>query len=288
MKCENCLFLLDEYIEKELDQEVSRQIEIHISDCPNCQNFYHQLLNEQKVYSSYISEFKTSANLWSNVQAEIEEKNKHKNLIQQFIASIFYAPKVRPVLAGLISLFVIGVLVFSLFYKLESRKEVAEIKKEASPKNTLDILNLPKSPAFTTESGSEAGKIEHKIEQKRIVKIAFVSNQKGSLPKQTETLLKDRKISRKLEQPQLNDEVIRAENEFLKAIAILSREITQKQQKLSAQGKSEFNDSLKVLDKTIAETRRAVRRQPNDPLAIQYMSAAYSKKVELLRMITEE
>lgn len=283
MNCENYSLLLDEYIERELNQEKFRQVDVHLAVCASCKNLYQELLEEQKLYSAYISEFKMSPNLWINIQSEIEEKHKRKSIIQQSIASIFYVPKFRAVFVGIISFFVISVVAFSLFYRLESGKEVGEIRKEVLPTNDFEIQNLPSPSDITNRSGN----IKPKIEQKRTVKIDFVSPQKVSFQKQTKNPLKAKKGFPTLGQPQLNKEVIRAENEFLKAIAILSREVAQKQQKLSAAGKSKFNRSLGVLNKTIAETRRAVSRQPNDPIAIQYMSAAYSKKVELLRMIAE-
>jgi hypothetical protein len=39
------------------------------------------------------------------------------------------------------------------------------------------------------------------------------------------------------------------------------------------------------IDNTIAETRRAVRENPDDPIALQYMLSAYAKKIDVLREV---
>jgi hypothetical protein len=44
-----------------------------------------------------------------------------------------------------------------------------------------------------------------------------------------------------------------------------------------------LEEALSSIDRTIAATKRAVRRSPEDPIAVQYMLAAYAKKVDVLR-----
>ena len=41
------------------------------------------------------------------------------------------------------------------------------------------------------------------------------------------------------------------------------------------------------LDRTIADTRKAVRQHPDDPVAVQYMLTAYAKKVDVLREMVD-
>jgi hypothetical protein len=44
-----------------------------------------------------------------------------------------------------------------------------------------------------------------------------------------------------------------------------------------------FDSALTDIDRTIKDTRRVVRDNPEDPIALQYLLAAYSKKVDALR-----
>jgi hypothetical protein len=49
-----------------------------------------------------------------------------------------------------------------------------------------------------------------------------------------------------------------------------------------------FDASLAEIDRTIKETRQVVRQNPEDPIALQYLLAAYSKKVDVLREMTND
>jgi hypothetical protein len=80
------------------------------------------------------------------------------------------------------------------------------------------------------------------------------------------------------------DELVReAEQKYLAAIAILSRDVNRRRSRLDADTRARFEQTLAAVDRTIAGTRRAVRQHPGDPVAVQYMLTAYAKKVEVLR-----
>jgi hypothetical protein len=74
-----------------------------------------------------------------------------------------------------------------------------------------------------------------------------------------------------------------AEQKYLKAIAALSRDVGRRRRALDPETAGRFESGLAAVDRAIAETRAAARRHPRDPVVVQYMMAAYSKKVDLLR-----
>jgi hypothetical protein len=74
-----------------------------------------------------------------------------------------------------------------------------------------------------------------------------------------------------------------AEQKYLEAIAILSRDVDRRRSTIDPIVLARFDNALADIDRTIAETRQAVRQNPNDPAVIQYLLAAYSKKVDALR-----
>ena len=82
------------------------------------------------------------------------------------------------------------------------------------------------------------------------------------------------------------DQVARnAEQEYLSAIEILSRDIKRRQALISPALLSQLTTALADVDRIIATTRRVALEQPRDPVAVQYMASAYEKKVELLREV---
>jgi hypothetical protein len=74
-----------------------------------------------------------------------------------------------------------------------------------------------------------------------------------------------------------------AESKYLAAIQMLSEDVNLKRTRLDPQVAARFDETLATIDRSIAETRRTVLRQRNDPIAVQYMLSAYAKKVEVMR-----
>jgi len=76
-----------------------------------------------------------------------------------------------------------------------------------------------------------------------------------------------------------------AEQEYLDAIRVLSDIVEQRKSTLDPRLVAELEASLKAIDKSIADTRRAYHEHPADAELAHFMLAAYSKKVELLQEI---
>jgi hypothetical protein len=77
--------------------------------------------------------------------------------------------------------------------------------------------------------------------------------------------------------------VLQAEEKYLAAIAMLSRDIDKNRSQLDPATTARFEEALKSINRTIADTRRAVREHPGDPVAAQYMLMAYAEKVDVLK-----
>jgi hypothetical protein len=67
----------------------------------------------------------------------------------------------------------------------------------------------------------------------------------------------------------------------------LTRDIKRRGAKSSSDTLLQAQPALTDLDRTIENTRRAAREQPQNPVAIQYMTTAYAKKIEMLRTMAE-
>jgi hypothetical protein len=77
-----------------------------------------------------------------------------------------------------------------------------------------------------------------------------------------------------------------AEQKYLAAISILSRDFNRHRSQIDPTVLARFDNALADIDRTIKETRRVVREHPDDPVALQYLLSAYAKKVDTLRDIT--
>ena len=81
-----------------------------------------------------------------------------------------------------------------------------------------------------------------------------------------------------------SDKLVReAEQKYQAAISLLARDVSRQRERLDPDTRARFEQTLAAVDRTIADTRRAARQHPRDPVAVQYMLTAYAKKVEVLR-----
>ena len=77
--------------------------------------------------------------------------------------------------------------------------------------------------------------------------------------------------------------VQQAEEKYLAAISMLSRDVEKNRSQLDPATVARFEEALTSINRTIADTRRAVREHPGDPVAAQYMLMAYAEKVDVLK-----
>jgi hypothetical protein len=77
------------------------------------------------------------------------------------------------------------------------------------------------------------------------------------------------------------------ERSYLQAIARLDTTINANKKTMRPSLQVEYERNLAVVDRTIAATRTAVKKNPNDPDTADFMFAAYQSKVDLLNTIAD-
>jgi len=79
--------------------------------------------------------------------------------------------------------------------------------------------------------------------------------------------------------------VASAEREYQRAIEVLTPEVERTRLGLTPEVRESVDKTIASLDKNIAGTRTAAFENPKDPIAAQYMMAAYQQKVDALQDI---
>lgn len=74
MRCKECLPLLEEYFDGELETAISGRIAAHVSTCAECASVYTELQRDQEIYSHYRREMAATSAPWEVVRAGIEEQ----------------------------------------------------------------------------------------------------------------------------------------------------------------------------------------------------------------------
>jgi hypothetical protein len=298
MKCEDCLTVIEEYFDAELNEQESAKVAEHLTACGICNEVFQSLEQEQQLYVHYQRDVEISPGLWQGVQAGIRQAAVNQAEVQtgdfmgrlrRFFTETLRAPRFSPALAAMLVVIAVGATVLVMNYRNSTSNptNVATNNQnvnQATPATNSNTNPQPNNGVIANgsdkvepKSGPAVPQEKDMIAQPTPVRApkAEAANQRqlaaGIQPKTTaEALLRD------------------AEQKYIKAIAILQRDFEKRRSKLDPQLVARLEGSLASIDRTIAETRKAVRQNADDPIAVQYMLTAYAKKVEVLRDITTD
>jgi hypothetical protein len=305
MKCEDCLAIIEEYFDAELNEQDSAKVAEHMVACGICNEVYQSLEQEQQVYAHYQRDVEVSPALWQAVQAgikqqaAIEERAQPESLpgrLRRFFTETFQAPRFSPALAAMLVVVAVGatVLVMNYVNSQSNSTITAGANKNDNGSNPAKKANDNQTPQ--AGPGEVAVTPKDKPEEKpEIAPSPSTENESAvkptpvKAPKSNAANLPEA-VGKKVEgsQPRVTAEALLrdAEQKYIKAIALLQRDFDKRRSKLDPQLVAKLDASLASIDRTIAETRNAVRKNGDDPIAVQYMLTAYAKKVEVLRDIT--
>ena len=288
MRCEECQALVEEYFDRELDERTAGAVSIHIENCLSCSAALEQLTLEHRAYQSYGRELDVSPRLWVKVREQLAEKSTHQTL------TLFRpgSPGGQPAWGGsrlqiefrkLLSLrFNVAVSVaLVLFAVLATVAVMKYLNKQQSPKQIASSLETPvvekqlsaeiEAPHEPVKSNGTDGRRDGF--EKSTAGLRPASVRRRSLPDKVNE-----------DEPKGPEQLVReAERKYLSAIALLTRDAEQRPSRLDSETRVKLDGALAAIDRTILSTRKAVQRNPNDPLAVQYMLSAYGKKVDVLK-----
>jgi hypothetical protein len=292
MKCEDCQEVIEEYFDKELDERASVEVRAHLMNCEACARVFEVLNDEQNVYALYEREVEVSPALWTGIAARIaeEERARKGSLITRWrrqLREIFAAPRLSPALTFALLILSVGTTAGLMKYmqsRSASNQPVAQKQPESAQPAPPKVVDQPAD----NRGGKEADAVDSVDEE--FARQNEKSDDRLAAPPAYRAA--DRFENKRpaiagtagFPYEESPDQLVReAEQKYRAAIALLARDAKSRRTLLEPDVRERFEQTLAAVDRTISETRRAARRQPDDPVAVQYMLAAYAKKVEVLR-----
>ncbi len=281
MGCEDCLAIIEEYVDGELDSKAERRVGEHLSVCASCESAANALAREQVFFSSYQRDIEITPDLWSGIQARIGkeravEKPGFLTRVREGIASLIGTPRLSPAFAALLVAVAIGATV-----------GVMTLMNPGNPDQQIATGGADKTQPTPGQTDQTTVKKESPVEQSRPDASTVVAKKQEADAPAPERANQKRQAAQKqlvAKPAPTPEQLIReAEQKYLSAIAILEQDIDRRRPNLDPAMYARFQVALGDINRTIQDTRRAVRENPDDPIALQYMLGAYSKKVEVLR-----
>ena len=165
MRCEDCLPLIEEYFDGEVERTTAARMGAHLSACETCAAALDALSFEQEVYLRYDRGLEVSPDLWSRVSAEIargaQVEDNHTprpflSRVRQQFAAALGALAARPALASSLALLLVAAAAGSLWLSRRSPKVVPAAVAVNVPSVGTDVP-APAPPKDTNGNGSNDG-----------------------------------------------------------------------------------------------------------------------------------
>src|SRR5438105_7625520 len=117
MKCDDCLNLLEVYIDAEAGERDTEQVRAHLMKCESCTREFESLTAESELYERYDRDLQISPAIWNGIAARISTQNreavaKPRSNVTEWFAGLFAIPRfgfAMPAAALVVITLVIGV-----------------------------------------------------------------------------------------------------------------------------------------------------------------------------------
>src|SRR5438105_3255587 len=117
MKCDDCLNLLEVYIDAEAGERDTEQVRAHLMKCESCTREFESLTAESELYERYDRDLQISPAIWNGIAARISTQNreavaKPRSNVTEWFAGLFAIPRfgfAMPAAALVVIALVIGV-----------------------------------------------------------------------------------------------------------------------------------------------------------------------------------
>ena len=163
MKCEECLPLIEEYVDEELDGRTAERLTRHLASCAACAIELATVRREQEVYASYRRDLEVKPAHWNVVRARIEQEKdvapqvaQRTSLWREGLGGLF-AKGLRPAFVAALVAMVVAVAAV-LIYQRSRKDQNEEIATEKQEQRTPDVVNKQATPEEKNEGtgGSES------------------------------------------------------------------------------------------------------------------------------------
>jgi hypothetical protein len=128
MKCEECLPLIEEYVDGELDGRIAERLGAHLDSCAGCALSLAEVEREQQLYALYQRDVEVTPAQWNVVRARIEQEKDAGGRTPRAWFGRLFGPRrqFRPAFAAASALVIIAVTAGVIYLRSGgSRGEVA-------------------------------------------------------------------------------------------------------------------------------------------------------------------
>lgn len=280
MRCEDWLELMEEAVDGEVKPQDLLRLQEHLRGCQECARQYGEIQREMKLYAGFDRGLGSTSELWDGVLAKIREADKEQRFslvkLKRWWTAGFEGYRFSPILtAALVLISIAGTIVVMKYRDFRSNGTARDVVMAPQPSPHQSTIESPSKVDMEERSAALKGQSSTVIpEHKEGPQGTVRGNAATSVSKRAPTAPR---------QPSVTQLVQEAENKYLTAIAMLEKDFRRKSSHLDPNVRARLEETIAAIDHSIEETRLVVNKNPEDPVAVQYMLTAYAKKVDVLK-----
>ncbi|HMW00894.1 MAG TPA: zf-HC2 domain-containing protein [Acidobacteriota bacterium] len=273
MNCDDYVLLLEEFVDGELGESDTKKVEVHLAACPACQKVLAELKEEQAIFARYDTGLELTPNLWQGIEDRLKAEGSFGTSkpvepqgwgpkIKDWFTRHFHTPQLSPAFTMVVVVAAVGLTVLVMRPKpaegpFSSVNPGINIGPGSSTHDEVVIASTPKPEATAA-----------------VIQPAPPRPVKPAPPPPAAPAKRE---------PSVQELIRDAESKYRAAITVLTRDVKKRRTTMDPLLVARLDSTLEAIDHTIADTKLAVKMNPNDPVAAQYLLTAYAKKVEVLQ-----
>jgi hypothetical protein len=281
MNCEQCQIELEDFLYGELKSARAMEIGSHLAACADCRRVRASLEREAEVFSRYHEQaaLEPSSEMWEAVRERIGGRASVARRAESWLArwrewlsfgvpgSLLGSAALRQAAFAAI-LIAVSVTATALYFSMRENSG-----QPSSGGETVKSVTPQPEPSVTPTGTPGVPPSNNERPEQMVSDQPAVHKPPKPAPR---PLTEDELIRQQL---------ARVEREYQQTIQLLDRRIARRKDNLDPALLAHYQSNLALIDNSIVASRRALREQPKDPIAAQFLLAAYARKVELMEEI---
>jgi hypothetical protein len=132
MKCNDCLNLLEEYIDGEAIESDAEQVNAHLITCAACTSEFEALTAEQDIFARYDRELDIAPAMWTAIQARTAAES-HPNVSSSkfnpraWLIGLFAAPRFGMAFSGAMAVLIAAVVIGFMYLRTRPQPSIPEV-----------------------------------------------------------------------------------------------------------------------------------------------------------------
>ena len=126
MNCNDCLNLLETYLDGEAGERETELVRAHLTTCANCESRFEAMTAETEFYARYDREIQVSPAVWNGVAARIAAEDRQiertsKSNFAEWLSGLFAMPSLRFAMPA-VALIAIAVVIGLAYWRMRPQQ----------------------------------------------------------------------------------------------------------------------------------------------------------------------